>query len=161
MITFQANTFFLMGPHVRISVRFVLVFVWVGGAFEPNIPMTKHMSVEVTFVLKAATTSLVFTHVIGFFLVCDLMLLQSAFERVALTTVLTDKAKVTMEVHMFIKLGLCCKFFVALLTFNNPVVLLVMFIKLFNSIERIYANFAPYGVGRFAAYQGTVRHFHR
>ena len=123
--------------------------------------MTKHMSVEVPFVLKTSTTSLVFTHVVGFFLVCDLMLLQSTFEGVALAAVLTNKTKVTMEVHMFVKRGLYCKFFVTLLTLNNPVVLFVMFIKLFNSTEQIYANFAPYSAGRFAAYQGTVRCFHR
>ena len=38
------------------------------------------MSVEVPFVLKTSTTPLVFAHETEFCLVCDLMLLQSAFE---------------------------------------------------------------------------------
>ena len=103
VIAFKANAFFLVGSHVRISVPLVLVFVWTVGTFEPNIIMTKHISVVVPFVLKALTTSLVFAHVIELFLVCDLMLLQSAFERVALTAVLTNKMKLTVEVHMLVK----------------------------------------------------------
>ena len=84
---------------MRISVPLVLIFVWAGGTFEPNILMTKHMSVEVPFVLKTSTASLVFTHITEFCLVCDLMLLQSAFEWEALTTILTNKMKVIMKVH--------------------------------------------------------------
>ena len=103
VIAFKANAFFLMGSHVRISVPFVLVFVRAEGTFEPNILMTKHMSVVVPFVLKTSTTSLVFAHVIEFFLVRDLMLLQSAFEWVALTAVLTNITKITVEVHMLVK----------------------------------------------------------
>ena len=49
------------------------------------------MSVEVPFVLKTSTTSFVFAHETEFCLVCDLMLLQSAFEWEALTTVFTKK----------------------------------------------------------------------
>ena len=103
VIVFKANAFFLVGSHVRISVPLVLIFVWTGGTFEPNIIMTKHMSVEVPFFLKTSITSLVFAHETGFCLVCDLVLLQSAFEWEALTTVLTNKTKVTMKVHMLIK----------------------------------------------------------
>ena len=128
MITFKANAFFLVGSHVRISVPLVLIFVWTGGTFEPNILMTKHMSVEVPFVLKTSTASLVFTHETEFYLVYDLMLLQSAFEWEALTTIITNKMKVTMKVHMLVKQRLCCKFFVTLLTINNPMVLPMMFI---------------------------------
>ena len=114
VIMFKANAFFLVGSHVRISVPLVLIFVRTGGTFEPNIIMTKHMSVVVSFVLKALTTSLVFAHVIEFFLVCDLMLLQSTFEWVALTAVLANKTKLTVEVHMLVKRRLCCKFFITL-----------------------------------------------
>ena len=128
MIAFKANAFFLVGSHVRISVSLVLIFVWAGGTFEPNILMTEHMSVEVPFVLKTSTASLVFTHITEFCLVCDTMLLQSAFEWEALTTILTNKTKVTMKVHMLVKRRLCCKFFVTLLTINNPVVPPMMFI---------------------------------
>ena len=161
MITFKANAFFLMGSHVRVSVPFVLVFVWTEGTLEPNIFMSKHMSVVVPFVFKTSTTSIVFAHVIELFLVCDLMLFQSAFEWVALTTVLTNKTKITVEVHMLVKRRLCCKFLVTLLTLNNPMVLPMVFIKFFNRAERIYTNFAPYGAGVFSTYQGIVGHFHR
>ena len=90
--------------------------------------MTMHMTVEVPFVLKTLTTSFVFAHETEFCLVCDLMLLQSAFEQEALTTVFTNKTKVTVKVHMLVKQRLCCKFFVTLLTINYPMVLPVMFI---------------------------------
>ena len=92
-----------MGSQVRIPVPFVLVFVRTEGTLEPNIFMTKHMSVVVPFVFKTSTTSLVGAHVIKFFLVRDLMLFQSAFEWVALTAVLTNKAEITVEVHMLVK----------------------------------------------------------
>ena len=128
MITFKANAFFLVGSHVRISVPLVLIFVWARGAFKPNILMTVHMSVEVPFVLETSTTSFVFAHETEFCLVCDLMLLQSTFEREALTTVFTNKMKVTVEVHMLVKQRLCCKLFVTPFTINYPVVLPVMFI---------------------------------
>ena len=60
---------------MRISVPLVLILVRTGGTFEPNILVTKHMSVEVPFVLKTSTTPLVFAHETEFCLVCDLMLL--------------------------------------------------------------------------------------
>ena len=150
-----------MGSQVRIPVPFVLVFVRTEGTLEPNIFMTKHMSVVVPFVFKTSTTSIVFAHVIEFFLVCDLMLFQSAFEWVALTAVFTNKTKITVEVHMLVKRRLCCKFLVTLLTLNDLVVLPMVFIQFFNRAERIYANFAPYSADVFSAYRGIVGHFHK
>ena len=88
---------------MRISVPLVLIFVQARGAFKPNILMTMHMSVEVPFVLKTSTTSFVFAHETEFCLVCDLMLLQSTFEPETLTTVFTNKMKVTVKVHMLVK----------------------------------------------------------
>ena len=125
---FKANAFFLVGSHMRISVPLVLIFVWARVAFKPNILMTVHMSIEVSLVLKTSTTSFVFAHETEFCLMCDLMLLQSTFEREALTTVFTDETKVTMEVHMLVKQRLCCKLFIILFTINYPMVLAVMFI---------------------------------
>ena len=103
LITFQANAFFLVGSHMRISVPLVLVFVRVRVTLKPNILMTVHMSIEVSFVLKTSTTSFVFVHETEFCLMCDLMLLQSAFEWEALTTVFTDETKVIVEVHMLVQ----------------------------------------------------------
>ena len=123
MVMFKTNAFFLVGSHVRISVPLVLIFVWARGAFKPNILVTMHMSVEVPFVLKTSTTSFVFVHETELCLVCDLMLLQSTFEWEALTTVFTNKMKITVKVHMLVKQRLCCKFFVTLLTINYPMVL--------------------------------------
>ena len=111
MVTLKNNAFFLMGSHVRIPVPLVFIFVWARGAFKQIIPVTMHMSVEVPFVLKTLTTSFVFAHVTEFCLVCNLMLLQSAFEWEALTAVFTNKMKITVKVHMLVKRRLCCKFF--------------------------------------------------
>ena len=103
MIAFEANAFFLVGSHMRISVPLVLFFVRARVTLKPNILMTVHMSIEVSFVLKASTTSFVFAHETEFCLMYDLMLLQSAFEREALTTVFTDETKVIVEVHMLVQ----------------------------------------------------------
>ena len=103
MVTFKANAFFLVGSHMRISVSLVLIFVGARVTFEPDVFMAVHVSIKVTFVLETATTPFVFTHEIMFCLMCSLMLLQSAFEWEALTTVFTDKAKLFVEIHMFVQ----------------------------------------------------------
>ena len=103
MITFKANAFFLVGSHMRISVPLVLVFVRVRVTLKPNILMTVHMSIEVSFVLETSFTSFVFAHEIELGLMCDLMLLQSTFEREALTTIFTNETKVIVKVHMLVQ----------------------------------------------------------
>ena len=82
---------------MRISVPLVLVFVWARVTLKPNILMTVHMSIEVSFVLETSTTSFVFAHEPEFCLMCDLMLLQSAFEWEALTTVFTDETRIVLQ----------------------------------------------------------------
>ena len=64
LVTFKANSLFLVNPHMRVSILFVLIFVWASIASIPSFQMALKVSVQVTLVLKATRTSMALAHVI-------------------------------------------------------------------------------------------------
>ena len=103
------------------------------------------MSVQISPVLETTITAFLFAHETGVSLMGYPVLFQPTFKWEALATVLTDKTKIFVCVHMFVQGSLSCKLFVTHLAVNYSMVCLVVNVKLFDRAKRLYANFAPYG----------------
>ena len=145
VVTFKTYTLFLVYSHVGVPIPLVFIFVRTGVTFAPNIIMAVDMSVQIYPVLETMITAFVFAHETGVSLMGYPVLFQPTFKWEALATVLTDKMKIFVGVHMFVQGSLGCKLFVTHLTVNYSMICLVVIIKLLDRAKRLYANFAPYG----------------
>ena len=100
VVMFQAYTLFLVCSHVGVLIPLVFIFVRTGVTFVPNIIMAVEMSVKISPVLEATITAFLFAHETGVNLMGYPVLFQPTFEWETLATVLTDKTKIFVCVHV-------------------------------------------------------------
>ena len=112
VVTFQAYTLFLVYSHVGVPILLVFIFVRTGVTFIPSIIMAVEMSVKISPVLETTITAFLFAHETGVSLMGYPVLFEPTFKWETLATVLTDKTKIFVCVHMFVQGSLNCKLFI-------------------------------------------------
>ena len=100
VVTFQTYTLFLVYSHVGVPILLVFIFVRTGVTLVQNIIMALEMSVKISPLLETMITAFLFAHETRISLMGYPVLFQSTFEWETLATVLTDKTKIFVRVHM-------------------------------------------------------------
>ena len=126
VVMFQTYTLFLVYSHVGVLILLVFIFVRTGVTLIPDIIMALEMSVKISPLLKTMITTFLFAHETRVNLMGYPVLFKSTFEWETLATVLTDKMKIFVCVHMFVQGSFRCKLFITHLAVNYSMVCLVV-----------------------------------